>query len=137
MDRSIVFAKRRQCAPRLTHASLYPPESTYQVLSRSVQPFWAISQNYGRRCGLLLLIEYRGLSVCRSVTLVIPSKTVEPIEMPFTLCARLCPVKHVLGGVARWRQLANLIYNFPYRRFVRINPLPSESRLRCCDRYIR
>jgi len=30
-----------------------------------------------------------------------------------------------------------LIYNFPYRLYVRINPLPSESRLRCCDRYIR
>jgi len=27
--------------------------------------------------------------------------------------------------------------NFPYRLFVRINPLPSKSRLRCCDRYIR
>jgi len=33
--------------------------------------------------------------------------------------------------------LQDLIYHFPYRRFVRLNPLPSESRLPCCDRYIR
>jgi len=34
-----------------------------------------------RRCGLQK--EYRGLSVCLSVTVVSPAKTAEPIEMPF------------------------------------------------------
>jgi len=36
--------------------------------------------------------------VCRSVTLVSPAKTAEPIEMPFGLWARIGPRKHVLEG---------------------------------------
>jgi len=38
-----------------------------------------------------------GRSVCRSVTLVSPAKTAEPIEMPFGLWARIGPRNHVLG----------------------------------------
>jgi len=39
MDSSIVFARLRQCASTLTHASLGPPESVRHTASRSVQPF--------------------------------------------------------------------------------------------------
>jgi len=35
----IVFARLRQCAPHLTHASFSPPESTSHTAYRSVQPF--------------------------------------------------------------------------------------------------
>jgi len=43
---------------------------------------------------------YRPSSVlCQSVTLVSPSKTAEPIEMPFGLLARMGPRNHVLDGV--------------------------------------
>ena len=35
-------------------------------------------------------------SVCRSVTLVCPAKTAEPIEMPFGLWAWMDPRNHVL-----------------------------------------
>ena len=35
-------------------------------------------------------------SLCRSVTLVIPAKTAEPIEMPFGLRTRVGPRNHVL-----------------------------------------
>ena len=44
MDGSIVFARCHQCAPHLIHASLYPPESTSQTWSQSVQPFSHSSQ---------------------------------------------------------------------------------------------
>ena len=39
MDGSVVFARWRQCALRVTHASFSPPELTTQTASRSVQPF--------------------------------------------------------------------------------------------------
>ena len=38
------------------------------------------------------------VSVCRSVTLVSPAKTAEPIEMPFGLRTRVAPGNHVLDG---------------------------------------
>ena len=38
MDGSVVFARRRQCAPTSNTCSLRPPESTSQTASRSVQP---------------------------------------------------------------------------------------------------
>jgi len=38
------------------------------------------------------------LSVCLSVTLVIPAKTAEPIEMPSGLRTWLDPKDHVLDG---------------------------------------
>ena len=42
---------------------------------------------------------YRPSSVvCRSVTLVSPAKTAEPVEMPFGLRARVDPGNHVLDG---------------------------------------
>jgi len=42
---------------------------------------------------------YRTSSVvCRSVTLVSPAKTAEPIEMPFGLSDRVGPRNHVLDG---------------------------------------
>ena len=51
---------------------------------------------------------YRPSSVvCRSVTVVSPAKTAEPIEMPFGLKTRVGPRKHVLGGGAHWHNLAN------------------------------
>ena len=46
-------------------------------------------------------------SVCRSVTIVSPAKTAEPIEMPFGLCTRVGPRNHVLDGGAHRRHLAN------------------------------
>jgi len=39
-----------------------------------------------------------GLSVCLSVTIASPTKTVEPIEMPFGLWTRVGPRNHVLDG---------------------------------------
>ena len=38
-DRSVVFARRCQCAPRLTHGFLDSHESASKTTSRSVQPF--------------------------------------------------------------------------------------------------
>ena len=53
---------------------------------------------------------YRPSSVVyRSVTVVSPAKTAEPIEMPFGLRTRVGPRNHVLGGGAPWRNLANTI----------------------------
>jgi len=39
MNNSVVFARSRQCAPHLIHASLGPPEFKFQTAFRSVQPF--------------------------------------------------------------------------------------------------
>jgi len=39
-----------------------------------------------------------GRSVCRSVTVVNPTKTVEPIKMPFGLRTLVGPRNHVLDG---------------------------------------
>ena len=38
-------------------------------------------------------------SLCRSVTVVSPAKSVEPIEMPFGLRTRVGPMNRVLNGV--------------------------------------
>jgi len=46
-------------------------------------------------------------SVGLSVTLVSPAKTAQPIEMPFGLWTPVGPRKHVLGGGAHWRHIAN------------------------------
>jgi len=43
------------------------------------------------------------------VTVVSPAKTAEPIEMPFGICTRVGPMKHVLSGGAHRRHLANTI----------------------------
>jgi len=62
-----------------------------------------------RRCGLLLQIELRGLSVgrsvCLSVTVLSHAKTAEPIEMRFGLRTRVGPKKRALGESAHWRHL--------------------------------
>jgi len=39
-----------------------------------------------------------GWSVGRSVTILSPAKTAEPIEMPFAVWTRVGPRNHVLGG---------------------------------------
>jgi len=62
----------------------------------------AIRHTY--RCGLLLFDTDRvawsvGLSVFLPDTLVIPSKTAEPIKMPFGLWTQVDPKYHVLDGV--------------------------------------
>jgi len=36
--------------------------------------------------------------VCRSVMVVSPAKTAEPIEMPFGFCTQVGPMNHVLDG---------------------------------------
>jgi len=54
-------------------------------------------------------MEWRGLSVCLSVTIVSRAKTTEPIKMPFGLWTRVGPRKHVLDRDAHWRQPANTI----------------------------
>ena len=55
---------------------------------------------YVRRCRLLLQMEYGVVcpSVCQSVTIARPAKTVEPIEMPFGLWTWVGPRKHALDG---------------------------------------
>jgi len=40
-----------------------------------------------------------GLSVCRSVTLLSPAKTAEPIKVPFGLTTLVGPVNNVLNRV--------------------------------------
>jgi len=40
VDGLIIFARWRQCAPDLIHASLGPPESKSQVASASAQQFF-------------------------------------------------------------------------------------------------
>jgi len=55
---------------------------------------------------LTIVTRSVGRSVHRSVTVVSPTKTAEPIEMPFGLWTRMGPRKHVLHGVAigaTWR----------------------------------
>ena len=52
-----------------------------------------------RICGILLQTEKHGLSVCRSVTIVSPAKTAEPIEMPFGLWTPVGPRRRELDGV--------------------------------------
>jgi len=52
--------------------------------------------------------------VCRSVTVLSPAKTAEPIEVPFGLWTpeiwtRVGPKKHVLGGGAHRRYLPNTV----------------------------
>ena len=48
-------------------------------------------------------------SVCRSVTVVSPVKTAEPIKMLFGLKTQVDGGNHVLGGSAHWRHLTNTI----------------------------
>jgi len=43
-DHSVVFARLRQCAPHVIHASLGPPECTTKTASRLIQPFLYSSQ---------------------------------------------------------------------------------------------
>ena len=40
-----------------------------------------------------------GQSVCRSVTILSPTRTAEPIEMPFGLRTQVGPRNHALDGV--------------------------------------
>jgi len=47
--------------------------------------------------------------VCRSVTVVSPAKTAEPIEMTLGLWTQVGRSKHVLHGRAHWRHLANTV----------------------------
>jgi len=68
-------------------------------VTNRLRRFYAASQYYVRRCGLLLQTDKRGLSVGLSVTEVSPAKTVQPIEMPFGLWTRVGPGNHVLEGV--------------------------------------
>jgi len=49
-------------------------------------------------------------SVCRSVTIVSPAKTAEPIDIPFGLWSLVGPMKHVLGEAhtgTNWRTRLN------------------------------
>jgi len=50
------------------------------------------------RCGLLLQMELRGLSVCQSVMIVSPAKTAEPIKMLFEVWTQVGTRNHVLDG---------------------------------------
>jgi len=43
-------------------------------------------------------MEQYGLSVCQSVTIIIPARTAGLIEMLFGLRTRVGPTKHVLDG---------------------------------------
>ena len=56
-----------------------------------------------RRCSVVCL------SVGRSVTIVSPAKSAEPVDTPFRLWTRVGQWKHILYEVAQWRHLANTI----------------------------
>ena len=62
----------------------------------------------------LIVTDQLAWSVCRSVTVVIPAKMAEPIEMPFGLWSRMGPMKHVLHGGAHWCTLVNAIEPFMF-----------------------
>ena len=75
---------------------VHPTEHSKRYLDRFSR-FYAASQHYVRRCGLLLPIEKCGLSVCLLVCHSSePCKTAEPIEVPLGLRTR---VNYVLDGV--------------------------------------
>ena len=54
---------------------------------------------------MLPIATDRVVVVCRSVTIVSPAKTAEPIQMLFVVLTRVGPRNDV--GDAHWRQLAN------------------------------
>jgi len=96
--------------------------SLYQVISlsghKSVKkylPVWPIS--FVRQCEQCIFSR----SLCSEANRV------------FSSCLKVVNELHTNPHAS----LSNLYTNFPYRLFVCINPLPSESRLPCCDRYIR
>jgi len=67
------------------------------------------SQNYARRCRILLPTESCGLSVCLPVChLVSPAKTAKAIEMPFASRTRVGPRKHLLHIADRFETNAVL-----------------------------
>jgi len=59
---------------------------------------------------------FDGRSVCRSVTLVIPAKTTQPIEMPFGLRTRVGPRIICI----RWVQIPIGMGNFEERRIIKV-----------------
>jgi len=62
---------------------------------------------YYKRSSLVCLSAC--LSFGRSITIVSPAKTAEPIEMPFVLWTQVGLRKHVLDGGTHWRHLPNTI----------------------------
>jgi len=54
----------------------------------------------------------KGAAHCKAYSAVSGAKTIEPIEMPFGLCTRDGPRKHVLEEGAYWCQLASTIEPF-------------------------
>jgi len=60
-----------------------PVHSTRSKSTAHYNSFYTALQYYVRRCGLLLQTSVVCRSVCRSVTVVSPAKTAEPIDLPF------------------------------------------------------
>jgi len=56
------------------------PSVWYNIAQLIIKPHLATRL---RRCGLLLQMNLRGLSFCRSVIILSPAKTGDPIEIPF------------------------------------------------------
>jgi len=71
MDGSIVFARWRQYAPPSNTCFLGPTAHPSPLIIRPHRSYCV------RRYGLLLQTEWRGLSVCLSVTVVSPAKAAE------------------------------------------------------------
>jgi len=62
-------------------------------------------------------LKFRGLSVCVFVMNASPTKTDEPMEMPFGGGqTRVCPSDRLLDGGAHWRHWANTMDRFVRRR---------------------
>jgi len=83
VDGSIAFARCRQCAPHLMHASLGPPKSIYQTAPRLVQPFLHSSRQ-------TIPILYNGLPLAP------PSKlTMHGVSGPHLIPGYLGPPKSI------------------------------------------
>jgi len=71
------------------------PSVCYNISQLIIKPHLATRL---RRCGLLLQMNLRGLSVCRSVLILSPAKKVTQSRYCFPLWTRVGPGNHVLDG---------------------------------------
>jgi len=103
MDGSVVFARWRQYAPHLIHASLGPPESKSQTASRSVQPFLCSSRQSvpilynGPPFTLLKTVRFHGGSEFPSNTWFLGS----PVSSIQTVSRSVQPFCRSLSGLDR------------------------------------
>ena len=77
----------------LKHCRLYKQLALYAVSTFHFRPHRSTTYVYAAYCYQPSSVVCR--SVCRSATLVSPTKTAEPIELPFRLWAPVSPGNHV------------------------------------------